>query len=150
MKRWHVVLIVTVVAAIGIQVFFSDYNKLQTAASADSFRRLLGVHPRRAVAATLCDMVFALGYSTLGFIGFRAVGRSAASLFAIVMILFGGVVDEIENVVLLIKNAARATVTDGWFDASRAFQAKWLGSLGFLTLFWLLFTRSRARTASPA
>jgi hypothetical protein len=145
MKRWHVVLIVTVVAAIGIQAFNSNYGQMQTAKTVQDFLNGLNGHPGRAAAATLCDIVFAAGYTTLGIIGFRTVGRSAASLFAVVTIVFGGVLDEIENVVLLIKNAARDTLTKGWFDASRAFQLKWIGTFGFLTLFYLLFKRWRAR-----
>jgi hypothetical protein len=147
MKRWHVLLGVTIVAAIGIQILEPDYNKLQTAANADAFRATLGDEKAGAIAATLCDFVFAAGYGTLAVIAFRALSDGPGRLVGIALLGGAAVFDEIENVFVLTNLSRAATTTDGWITAMTSVgYVKWTaGILGSLCLAGFAIARLARR-----
>ena len=141
--HWVIVLAVTVAAAIGINVFDSSYNTLQTAADATHFRRALGSHTR-ALAATGCDMVFALGYGALGLVAVRVLDPPRRlALVAGVGVVGSSLFDELENLILLRNITSAQTLTDGWITVMRVpGTLKWIGSPIFLVLLIAIARRA--------
>lgn len=121
MKRWQVLLLVTVVALIGIQLFEPDYTKLQTADNADAFRIALGDDRGRAIGAALCDLVFAAGYGLLGVMAFRALATGRGALIGVSLIAGAAIADELENLCVLTNLALGDDRTNGWINVMRAF-----------------------------
>ena len=141
--HWVIVLAVTVAAAIGISVFDSSYNTLQTAADATDFRRALGSHAR-ALAATGCDMVFALGYGALGLVALRVLDPPRRlALVAGVGVVASSLFDELENLTLMRNITAAPTLTDDWITVMRVpGTLKWVGSPIFLVLLIAISRRA--------
>ncbi len=117
--NWKALLAVVVVAFFTIGVLKLDYNDLQTARDAATFREVLGDDRGRAIGATLADMVFAVGYGLLGLLVFRTLDKAARGLIGAALIGGGAIADEIENVLVLRNIVAAETTTDGWIDAMR-------------------------------
>jgi len=150
-RHWRVVLAITVAAAVGINLFDSSYNTLQTAADAAAFRHTLTDHSS-AIAATLCDIVFAAGYGTLGIIAVRALGTARRiARPAAVVIVASAVFDELENVVLIRNIVGERSLTDGWIAVMRVpGTLKWIGSPIFFILLVALARRFVWRRSSRA
>jgi hypothetical protein len=136
------VLVLTVVAAVGINLFEPDYNSLQTSSSVAAFQHVLDGHAR-AIAATGCDIVFAAGYGTLGLIALRALGTPRRlALPAVGVIVASALFDELENIVLIRNIVVERTLTDGWIAIMRGpGTLKWIGSPVFFVLLVALGRR---------
>jgi hypothetical protein len=145
--RWKLVLLVTVVALVGIQLCFWEYNKLQTAADADAFRRTLGDDTARAIGAALCDMVFAVGYGLLGLIALRAVNaKGVIAVVGGVLVLASSLFDECENVFLIRNIASHTSIGNSDIDGMQVFGTlKWVGEPVFAILLILLAVRAVRR-----
>ena len=133
--HWGVVLAITVAAAIGINLFDSAYNVLQTAPTAAAFQHTL-TSRASALGATGCDIVFAAGYGTLGLIGLRVLDPPRRlTLVAAALVVASSAFDELENLVLVRNIVAERTLTDGWIIVMRVpGTLKWIGSPVFLAL----------------
>ena len=151
--RWKLLVAITIGAALGIQVFEPDYNKLQTAPDALAFLHALG-GSGRALAATTCDIVFAAGYGILGAIGMRVWSPArVVARIGTVLIVASALFDEIENGFLVRNILSRERLTDGWIAAMRVpGTLKWAGSPAFLILLLALARRElrRRSTVPPA
>ena len=146
--RWTIVLAVTVVAAIGINLFDSAYNSLQTATDAAGFHRALGSHTR-ALAATGCDIVFAAGYGVLGLVALRVLDPPRRmALLAGSVVVASSLFDELENLILMRNITSATTLTNGRITLMRVpGTLKWVGSPIFLLLLIAITRRSlRQRT----
>ena len=145
-RRWIVVLAITVAAAVGINLFEPAYNSLQTAPSAAAFQHTLTDHGR-AIAATGCDIVFALGYGALGLIALRTLDTPRRlARPAAVLIIASALCDELENIVLVRNIVAARTLTDGWITVMRGPGAlKWIGLPIFFVLLVALALRAVRR-----
>jgi hypothetical protein len=143
-------LAVTVVAAIGISLFDSSYNMLQTATDAAGFRRALGSH-NRAFAATGCDIVFAVGYGGLGLVALRALDPPRRlALAAAVVVVASSLFDELENLILMRNVTSAQTLTNGWITVMRVpGTLKWIGSPIFLVLLIATARRALRRIPDP-
>ena len=140
--NWKWILLFTVVAAVGIQVCFSDYNKLQTAEDAAAFRTTLGGDTGSAFGATACDMAFAVGYSLLALVMCDVAGRTRLARLATGLALAGGLMDEIENSILVRNIGSHKTIDNDAIDVMQIpGTIKWIGTPGFLILFGLLIAR---------
>ena len=118
-NNWKWLLAITVVVFVSIGVLEPDYTKLQTAKDADAFRRILGDNRGGAVAANLCDFVFALGYGSLGVLAFRSVDPTRRGMVGAAILAGGAIADEVENVFVFRNLVGSDTTTDGWIDAMR-------------------------------
>ena len=128
-RRWPFVLATALVALTAMQFLEPHYNQLQTASDAAGFRDAVSA-PWRAVATTVVDDVFAIGYGLLGLIGLHeAFGPSAARRSAAVAIVASTTFDIIENAILAGNLARRHTITDAWITVMRVpGTLKWIGS----------------------
>ena len=151
--HWKLLLVGTVVAAVGIQLFEPDYNKLQTAHDAAGFIAVLE-SPGRAIGAACCDILFAVGYGLLGLIGLRAVGaKGRAAQVGAVLIAGSALCDILENLFVIRNAAAHETLTDAWIVAMRVpGTLKWMGSPVLFVVLVLLARQAitRRRTPSPS
>lgn len=95
-----------IVSGVAIWLLEPDYLDLQTATTTDEFLGVLGGDQRRAMAAAIADMVFALAYAVLGVIAFGHVAHGVARGIGMALVVGAAVADEIENVMVLL--AARA------------------------------------------
>src|SRR5215212_9536572 len=111
-RRWALILAVTLVALITINVCEMSYNDLQTAPDAVAFRHALTSHAR-ALGATGCDVVFAMGYALLGLVGLRALGwPTRFARPAAVLVVASALFDVLENLLLMRNIVAERTLTD--------------------------------------
>jgi hypothetical protein len=149
---WQLLLVVVIAALAGIRLLEPEYNALQTATDAADFRDALD-YPGRAIAAALCDVVFAVGYGLLGIVAFRALGgRSRLATAGVVAIVAGAAFDELENLLVIANIIRRETLTDSWIDAMRiAGVAKWVAILASLALLvaLLIFRATRRGRDGP-
>lgn len=102
MPPWRPVLALVVVSGAAIWLLEPNYLDLQTASTPDEFLGVLGGGQRRAMAAAIADMVFALGYALLGVIAFQQVADGVARGIGMSLIIGAAVADEIENAMVLL------------------------------------------------
>jgi len=146
MRTWQLLLLATVVTAVGILVIGPHHDELQMAADADAFRSYLQ-HPGRELAAALIDVGFAASYGLLGIVGYRMTPfRPSVRDLAIGVVAFAALCDEIENLFLVRNIAARASLTDGWVTAMQVpGTLKWVGAPALAVLMvWAILTRFRS------
>jgi hypothetical protein len=142
-NNWKWVLAFTVVAFVAIGASFIDYPGLQMASSADDFRATLDGHTARASAAVIGDMAFSLGYSLLALAVCEILNRSRAAVVATALVLFGGVMDVVENAFVFRNVNSHETIGDGAIDAMQVpGTLKWFGVFGGLVLIVLVIQRA--------
>ncbi len=123
-----------------------DYNTLQMSSDAKDFTSTLGDDEGRAVAANICDMIFALGYGVLGVVAFNKLASGKVALIGTLLAVGAALADEIENV-LVFLNIRSDSLTNGDVDLMGTFGAiKW--TLIVVAIVMLIVVAIRARSAS--
>lgn len=134
--HWKAVALATLVALVGIWVAKSNYTSLQLAATPEDFVEELDGQVGRAILAGAFDLVFALGYGTLGLIGLRVHARDRAiAVWAVLAVVVGVAADEVENVLVIANAAQHANLHEKMVDAMSLFgMVKWVAQLGLVSL----------------
>ena len=115
-----------VVSGAAIWLLEPNYLDLQTASTPDEFLGILGGGQRRAMAAALADMVFALGYAVLGVMAFQHVADGVARGIGMGLIIGAAVADEIENAMVLLAARDGSDVSLSTIDVmGTAGSVKW-------------------------
>lgn len=99
---WKPILALVVVAGVTIWLLEPHYLDLQSASTPDEFLGVLGDGRRRAMAAAVVDVAFALGYGLLGVIAFQHVAFGVTRGIGIGLTIGAVVADELENVLVLV------------------------------------------------
>ena len=79
-SKWKLIFLVGGVAGLAIFAFMPDYNTLQMSSDAKDFTSTLGDDEGRAIAANICDMIFALSYGVLGVVAFNRLATGKVAL----------------------------------------------------------------------
>lgn len=143
---WKLIFLVGGVAGLAIFAFMPDYNTLQMSSGAKDFTSTLGDDEGRAVAANICDMVFALGYGVLGVVAFNKLATGKVALVGTLLSVGAALADEIENV-LVFLNIQSDSLSNGDVDLMGTFGSiKWVLIIAAIAL--LIVVAIRARSAS--
>lgn len=123
---WKPILALVVVAGVAIVLLEPNYLDLQAASTTDEFLGILGDGQRRAMAAAVVDVAFALGYGLLGVIAFQHVAVGVLRGIGIGLTLGAVVADELENALVLLAAQQRSAVSSSTIDSmGTAGSVKW-------------------------
>ncbi|MGA8851838.1 MAG: hypothetical protein WB508_08970 [Aeromicrobium sp.] len=126
MPRWRPVIALAVVSGAAIWLLEPNYLDLQTSATPDEFLGVLGGGQRRAMAAAIADMVFALSYALLGVMAFGQVAYGVARGIGTGLIISAAAADEVENVMVLMAARDGSSVSVSTIDVmGTAGSVKW-------------------------
>lgn len=147
-SKWKLIFLIGAVAGLAIFAFMPDYNTLQMSSDAKDFAGTLGDDEGRAIAANICDMVFALAYGVLGVVAFNKLASGRVALLGSLVAIGAALADEIENA-LVFLNISSDSLTNGDVDLMGTFGLiKWvLIGVGILLLI-VVAVRSRKSATS--
>lgn len=144
-SKWKLIFLVGGVAGLAIFAFFPDYNTLQMSSDAKDFTSTLGDDDGRALAANICDMIFALSYGLLGIVAFDRLASGAVAFGGTMLAVCASLADEIENVLVFI-NIKSDSLTNADVDLMGTFGLiKWVLIGASILLLIVLAVRARSR-----
>jgi hypothetical protein len=142
-NNWKWILGFTIVGFLSIAAAFRGYPGLQMASSAADFRDTLDGHTARATGAVIGDMAFTLGYTLLALAVCEILGRSRLAIAATVAVVFGGIMDVVENALVQRNVSSYRTIDNGDIDAMQVpGTLKWAVIIGGLVLIALVIRRA--------
>jgi len=139
-SQWRLIFVVGAVAGLAIFVLEPDYNTLQMSSDAKDFTSTLGDNEGRALAANICDMVFALCYGVLGVVAFKKLLPAVIALP-----IFASLADEVENVLVFLNIKSGALTDDRVDTMTTVGEVKWVFVVASLVALAIGYMRARTR-----